>query len=419
MIRECKLAIIISFVVMFATGLVAQEPTRSDIRPWEGALYAEAIDEWRVEGDRYLAEYSFPARWYDREVVLRLRYVDAPYRLFVNGEQVAECRNGAIQRDYNVTQISKEGLNSVEVVVDRESQYAQIESWKRDGEAIRGAEILAPARMTVREIYHTMERVDEGVRCDVGVVLQSYGINDRSSKVSYRITSPEGETLVEGEQNVTLGMLGCDTLHFSTVVPEVACWSGEEPRLCRLSVNLNYAGWSVEEHDYPLGVRSVECDDAGVIFINGERVALVASEVDRDLDEAGIRRLVSTGVNTLIIAAGVDAEQMLDRCDEMGIYAIYTAPINSSVAGEEITVGGNPTNDPAWREEYLRRVVESYYAVRHHHSIVAYALAESSANGCNLYDAYLEMKGMDIGRPVIYRDSRGEWNSDKLKLVIF
>lgn len=422
MSMKSKLSIIIALVVVVNSTLMAQtpffEPVRSDVRPWVGSLYGADIEEWSALGDgRYGAEYLFPAKWFDREVILRLRYVEAPYRLVVNGEVVGECSNGAIQRDYNITKLSHEGLNSVELILDKESKYAIIESWSREGEPIRGAEILAPARMTVREIYTTMSSVDQGVKCDVGIVLKSYGLNDRCSRVSYSLADPDGKILFEGEEDVTLGMLGCDTLTIERVLP--AMWSGENPALCRLSVKLNYAGWSVEEHERLIGLRTVECDEVGDIFISGKRVTLVASEVDRDLDDVAIKRLVTTGVNTLLLSAGVDAEQMMDRCDRLGIYVIYTAPINSSVAGEQITVGGNPSNDPAWREEYMRRVKESFVAVRHHPSLVAFALAESSANGCNLYDCYLEMKSEQRGVPIIYRDCRGEWNSDKLKLVIF
>ena len=46
----------------------------------------------------------------------------------------------------------------------------------------------------------------------------------------------------------------------------------------------------------------------------------------------------------------------------------------------------------------------------------AFSLAEDSANGINLYEGYLHLKGLEKERPVLYPDAGGEWNSDKLRL---
>ena len=78
--------------------------------------------------------------------------------------------------------------------------------------------------------------------------------------------------------------------------------------------------------------------------------------------------------------------------------------------------GGNPSNDPAWQAAYIARIEESYHTTKLHPSVVAFSLAEDSANGINLYEGYLHLKGLEKERPVLYPDAGGEWNSDKLRL---
>lgn len=75
-----------------------------------------------------------------------------------------------------------------------------------------------------------------------------------------------------------------------------------------------------------------------------------------------------------------------------------------------------PSNDPQWLDAYLDRTQQHYHAVKRHPSIVAFSLARESANGINLYESYLRLKELEPDRPVIYTESGGEWNSDRLDL---
>ncbi|MBR5822193.1 MAG: hypothetical protein IKY51_05025, partial [Alistipes sp.] len=88
-----------------------------------------------------------------------------------------------------------------------------------------------------------------------------------------------------------------------------------------------------------------------------------------------------------------------------------TAPINSSKAGESRKRGGNPSNDPKWRKEYVERTTQMINTTKRHPSVAAYYLADDSANGICLYESYLAAKRItDI--PVFYDGGGKEWNSD-------
>ena len=52
------------------------------------------------------------------------------------------------------------------------------------------------------------------------------------------------------------------------------------------------------------------------------------------------------------------------------------------------------------------------HTTKRHPSVVAYYLADDSANGIALYEAYLAAKAISGDRPVIYDDGGGEWNTD-------
>ena len=92
------------------------------------------------------------------------------------------------------------------------------------------------------------------------------------------------------------------------------------------------------------------------------------------------------------------------------------APVDTRRSGDSRRVGGNPSNNPAWREAYVERALDSYHTTKLHPSVIAFALATQSANGINLYESYLKVKELHEERPFIYPDAEGEWNSDRLQL---
>jgi beta-galactosidase len=56
--------------------------------------------------------------------------------------------------------------------------------------------------------------------------------------------------------------------------------------------------------------------------------------------------------------------------------------------------------------------MQMFYTTRRHPSVIAYFLADKSANGIALYESYIALKAVAGDRPVIYLDGGKEWNSD-------
>ena len=151
----------------------------------------------------------------------------------------------------------------------------------------------------------------------------------------------------------------------------------------------------------------------GTFYINDKATHIEWAEVTPNASPSDIRSLYDRGHRAIRFTAGGVAEETLLACDELGIYVALTAPINSSKMGTSRKRGGNPSNDPRWRDEYTERVTQMIYTSQRHPSVIAYFLAEESANGICLYEAYLAAKAIAGDRPVFYDDGNGEWNSDR------
>ena len=132
---------------------------------------------------------------------------------------------------------------------------------------------------------------------------------------------------------------------------------------------------------------------------------------DAKTTAAAVAQLKKEGYNT-VCPDYPQPKWFYDVCDKAGVYVIDRANINS-VAGDDRKVGGTPSNDPALKDEYLRRVKAMYYRSRNHSCVIGFSLGgDMSGNGYNMYKAYQWLKSVEKSRPVIYEGAAGEWNSD-------
>ena len=89
------------------------------------------------------------------------------------------------------------------------------------------------------------------------------------------------------------------------------------------------------------------------------------------------------------------------------------APIDTTLLGDHIRRGGNPSNDPLWSESYLWRNLNALYATQGNCAIIGYSIAKGKTSGVNIYDSYLMLKSLAPNSLVIYDGAKGEWATDK------
>jgi beta-galactosidase len=217
--------------------------------------------------------------------------------------------------------------------------------------------------------------------------------------------------LTGGHLDVKLDMHGVDTMRFGVTLHDTLLWHRAHPTQLSLRVENRLENRKSEVYDFAVSLRELHYED-DTFYINGEATPMAWYDMSSTADVAAVARASADGHYALRFGAGVVSDEVLTYCDMMGIYVALTAPINSSLSGESRKRGGNPSNDPSWREEYVERVVSLVETTKRHASVVAYYLADDSANGICLYEAYLAMKQVSGSRPVFYDDGGNEWNSD-------
>ncbi len=383
--------------------------------------YMQPLTEWQKEntpdGVSFTLQISNPFAWVNRQVLLHVGEASSAYEVRINDRPVAFSRSGATPAEFNLTRHLNEGSNRLTLLL-REEVDAPLESRTQ---AVRpkidGCFLMSQPTIRLRDLVVRTTRVGATYNAEVGIIVKSDALNPKQAKIYYELLTPEGQTVTHGVREISLDMRREDTLRFVTALPDTMLWSAERPTRYTLRLRTQSEGRYTEYHSFDLGFRTIAAEGDG-LRINDRPAALRTIRIGHEpVDTTAIQQYKAQGYNALRLPAGYrNAERVLDLCDSLGFYVVAQAAIDTHSSGESIRRGGNPTNDPAWSTAYLDRIEESYHTTKLHPSVIAFSLAERSANGINLYEGYLRMKVLEKERPVIYPAVDGQWNSDPLAL---
>lgn len=399
-------------------GALIAYPTAREATAADGGdnRYFTRIAEWARRDSVLSVPFTVPFAWANRQVLFHLESASAPYEVRVNGHRAGYNADGNSPAEFNLTRLTREGRNTLELVLSDPAVTAPLESWKTaSGPAVGQAWIMSQPTMRVRDVVTAcLPGDDDTVTAEVGIAIKSSALNPRTSRFHYELLTPTGEVAAAGHKDLTLDMRREDTLRFLARIPANLLWSAELPTRYTLRLKTQHEGRYVEYLELPLGFRTVAVDK-GRMSVNGRPVELRAYETDpQAVTENLLARLRELGFNALRLTPGPVPASLLDMCDVQGVYVIAQAPVDTSRSGVSRRKEGNPSNDPAWQAAFVERTEDSYHTTKRHPSVIAFSLARRSANGINLYESYLNLKRFDDPRPVIYPDGGGEWNDDLL-----
>lgn len=405
-------------------GNVVSFNTREDAlrRDYEKSRYLQPLTEWtredRGESVAFTTRYKIPFEWVDRRQFLAVDRVSGSYDVVVNGRRIGYSQTGSTPAEFDLTAASREGNNDLEIVVYKKTAAAALENGRVPyTPGILGeVRVISQPGVRVRDVFADTRMNGTSGLMQLGVVMKSNLLNAKDYRVWYELISPNGEVVSEGYRDVELGMRREDTVAFFANIPHILPWSHEQPNLYTLYVNTRNEGRYREHLSFSIGFRSVDVR-GGIIYLNDIPLRMNPRDFLPSTDPADnarrLERLAESGVDAVRIKGMPPDRDFYELCDRLGVYVINQADVNTSLGGENRGVGGNPSNDPAWEAAYLDRVMSMYHTSKNSPSVIAFSLAERSANGYNLYESYLSLKAVEKQRPVVYPDG-GEWNDDRV-----
>ncbi len=424
--------ILTGIILLFASSLCAQtlpsencELPRRAIKPYatvdEALLADEApsryispLTEWKrtEEGEDivFTANYTYPAAWLNRQLLVRVEAASRGYIVKINGTEVGRTSNGSNPAEFNVTKKSQQGINELKIIIPGTNPTAELLATSEP--ALGRIMVVSQPTIRVRDIDYATRLNDSGDGiAEFNIAVKTDALNPKTARIHYELLSPDTTRLAYGYKDITLEMRGEDTVSFATVVPKKWLWSIHTPTLLRLVVRNQVEGRYAENIALPIGLREVTYGDRK-LSINGKATALRIAMTDAEISAAAICDLKVQGYNTLMTQPGADADGLYARCDSVGMFVIPQAAIDTSHGADNIKRDGNPSNNPLWKEFYLARMEEMYHTTKSHPAVVAFSLGGGRTNGINLYESYLMLKKLEDNRPIIFLNAAGEWNND-------
>jgi beta-galactosidase len=343
----------------------------------------------------YRAAFRVPPAWRGQRVILRFDGVDSCARVWVNGTEIGTTSGSRLPVEFDVTgAIGWEGPELLAVRVHQWSSGSYLEDqdmWWMSG-------IFRPVTLEARP---------------------AGGIDDYFVLADYDHTTGGGSLTVEASvpARVTVPELGIDTGVGTSIntgagpviqVPAVEPWSAELPRL--------YEGeLATETERIPLriGFRRVTVAD-GVLTVNGRRILLRGvnrHEFDPDRGRAlsaatmleDVLLMKRHNINAVRTSHYPPDPRFLDLCDAYGLYVVDECDLEThGFFPPEGEIGGNPADEPAWREELVHRMRRMVERDKNHPSIIMWSLGNESGSGRNLSAMAQWARERDPSRPLHY-----------------
>jgi beta-galactosidase len=347
--------------------------------------------------------------------VLHVGGAESVHAVYVNGTFAGYGTDSRLASEYDITSHVHGGDNDIAIVVVRWSAQSYVEDQDQWWMAGLHREVFVEARAAVHV---------SGLVCDAGLDATTGTLTATATlgglhppptgwQVRFSVETVGGRRLggaLTGRVRSRFDRPYVFTGHTATAdlrVPDVEAWSAESPTRYRVVAELLDPDDAVTEvHTELIGFRSVEVRDRQLL-VNGQPIWIFgvnrhdhhptrgkAVTVDDMRDDLlAMRR---NNITALRCAHYPNDPRLLDLCDEIGMYVIDEANLESHAYNTSLCT------DARYRSTWLARGARMVERDRNHPSVIAWSLGNEAGYGPN-HDALAGwIRSTDASRPLHY-----------------
>ncbi len=367
----------------------------------------------------YRREFHISDDWQGQNLILRFEGVDSAFHVWVNGKAVGFSKGSRTPAEFDITKIAKPGANTLAVRVYQWSDGTYCEDqdmWWLSG-IFRDVYLLALPilhLMDIRIRTPLKENLTEAA-LDLRMVLTNASSELVKAIAEAELLDADGKPVFttplkaefSANPNAPLEIL------LSGEVSAPQLWSAESPYLYTLFVTIRDEKKQliavVPQH---VGFRNVEIKK-DVFLVNGVGIKLKGvnrHETHPDLGRAiplnamlaDIILMKQHNINAVRTSHYPDDPRWYDLCDQYGLYLIDECDLETHGFIHIKNWGGNPAEDPAWRDACVDRMVRMVERDKNHPSIIIWSLGNEAHFGCNHEAMAAVARALDPSRPIHY-----------------
>ena len=407
----------------------------------------------------YEREFEVPGAWAGRRIVLHVGAAESVLIVELNGAEVGVGKDSHLASEFDVTEHVRPGTNTLRLTVVKWSDATYVEDqdqWWHGG-ITRSVFLYSTGRVHLADVKAIAGLTDDmatgtldlsavvgfaGVEPEPGWTIEATVAGQTEASEAPLASGPDwpadpeekdllrrhtaGGPMTDEEVATTWPALdrrlepplgGEVNLRFN--VPDVRAWSAERPALYDLTVALRSpSGEVVEVVSLRIGFRRVEIVGLDLL-INGARVILrgvnrhdfdqhTGRVVSTDSMRADIAQMKQFGFNAVRTSHYPNDPAFLDSTDELGLYVIDEADIESHAFQSTLC------NDSRYLNQWVARVSRMAERDKNHPSVILWSLGNESGHGANHDAAAAWLRRYDPSRPLHYEGAiRFDWTSDQ------
>lgn len=364
----------------------------------------------------YVTTFEIPDYYDTRDIFIDFAGVESCFYLWINGKFIGYSQDSKLNATFDITSYVQKGQNHLAVQVMRFGAGTYLEDqdyWHLSG-IYRDVVIYAQPQMRIHD--YKIETIFTGgydtAELAVTVYPNNYVSGYGDAKVRLSLYDHE-QTLVTQLETPRFADCGVYlqelyVARVKTTIRNPKLWSDETPYLYKLVLEMiDPSGNVVDIESSNVGFREIKIDKAGILKINGKRLIIRGTNLHAFCPETGrvvskeymreqIRIMKSLNINAVRMSHYPNAVEWYDLCDELGIYLVDEANI------ETHGIGGQLSSSPVWTHAYMDRLTRMVLRNKNHPSIILWSLGNEAGHGSNHAAMYGWVKEYDKTRYVQY-----------------
>lgn len=379
-------------------------------------LNAPYVPEKNLTGC-YRTSFEIPDYYDGKDIMIEFGGVESCFYLYVNGIEIGYSQDSKLEAAFDITHAVKKGTNvlAVKVLQFCDGTYLEDQDYWHISGIHREVKIYAKAKQRlfdykVETLFHGDNFKESELKITLSPNNTVRGYGECSVKLS--LYNAQKELVITEQTKPYAEYVAYLKPHFtaftSVTVKEPQLWSAETPYLYTLVMEtIDGAGNVTDIESTKVGFRGIEIRKDGVLYLNGRRLIIRGVDLHEFCPETGrvitkdymrqqIICMKQLNFNAVRTSHYPHVNEWYDLCDEMGIYLVDEANLETHGYGSQLS------SSPEWTAAYMERATRMVLRDKNHPSVILWSLGNESGAGMNHAAMYGWIKEYDKTRYVQY-----------------
>lgn len=395
----------------------ADEDWKSIVVPGQWSMQGFEVDSAGFGG--YQTTFTLPADWSGKQVKLRFDGVSSECVVWLNGKEIGAHMGGMTAFELDATAALQQGENRLALKVRSESladmlgsltQYAA----HQIGGITRKVTLFAVPDIHISDLRIVTDLDDQYKDAELKVYLAVTNAGKKTGKDVAARLSITGLPVVLDQVIPQLAPGETWTGWLTGKVSDPRKWDNEHPHLYTMKVELGSADATTEQIEKRFGFREVEVK-GNLLLVNGKAVKLrgvchheahplTGRVLTPELEQKDVELYRAANCNFIRTSHYPPCEELLEYCDELGMFVEVEAPVCWIGHHANETWKGLDYQDSKYYPYVLQSNMETIQFYRNHPSILFWSMANESYWNKEFAQVEVYVKKADPTRPHTFHD---------------